>query len=244
VRRATRLLTLLFIGSALGFAAPVANAAPVVLLLHGGGWQTGTAAAMEAWRADFAAHGYRTISVEYPLRHVQRSIDYTEQIAKRERLLGEPVIAYGFSAGGTIAAALGANGAVDGAVDVVGATDLTRWNTAPGMAYMLAAAPTMAERRSSSPFWRLNGRAAPQLLQCGRYDTITEYDQCPRYVARAGSWNADTTLQMMSGGHEQSFADRDLALAWVQARWPVSTSLRRRSRPPYLQGPVHLRPAR
>jgi acetyl esterase/lipase len=230
VRRAPRLLACaLLSGLLVALAAPAAHAAPTILLLHGGGWVASNGSEMEAWRADFAAHGYRTIVVQYPLGMVTPSIDYTAALAREERLRGEPVIAYGVSSGGTIAAALAATGAVDGAVDVIGPTDFTRWSSPAGIAIMIAAKMSEAEKRSASPYWRLNARAAPLLIQCGRLDPITTHDQCVRYTARAVTYNSDTTLQSMLNAHSQWPADRDRARAWVQARWPANTSSTRRA---------------
>jgi acetyl esterase/lipase len=197
-------------------------AAPMILLLHGGGWQTGDPASMNPWRDDFAARGYRTRIVAYPLGNVTRSIDYTDAIAQQERLAGAPVIAYGISAGGTIAAALAAGGRVDGGVNVIGPTDFTRWLSPVGTYDMLAAHMTAAEKRSASPYWRLHGLQTPQLIQCGLADPVTTYDQCTRYASAARGANADTTLQSMIDAHAQSAAERDHARAWVQARWPAT----------------------
>jgi acetyl esterase/lipase len=201
--------------------------APTILLLHGGGWQSGGSAEMNPWREDFEAYGYRTRLVDYPLGNVTRSIDYTDAIAQQERLAGRTVIAYGISAGGTIAAALAAAGRVDGAVDVLGPTDFVRWISPVGMYIMLAAHMTEAEKRSASPLRRLNGRQTPQLLQCGLADPLTTFDQCSRYVDRAARGNPDTTMQLMPNAHGQWGTDRDHARTWVQARWPASQPARR-----------------
>ncbi len=228
MRRAARPITLLLAGLLLALATPAAHAAPTILLLHGGGWQTGNASEMTAVRDDFEAHGYRTRVVAYPLGRVTRSIDFAAAAARAERERGEPVIAYGVSSGGTIAAALAATGEVDGAVDVIGPTDFTRWDSLAGAVIMLAAKMSSAEKLSASPYWRLAGHQSPQLLQCGRLDPVTPYDQCTRYVARAAAGNPDTTLQSMLNAHSQWPADRDRAREWVQARWPVSRSSTRR----------------
>jgi acetyl esterase/lipase len=195
-------------------------AAPIVLLLHGGGWQSGDPTSMFPYRDDFEAHGYRTRVVAYPLGNVTNSIDYVDTIAQQERLGGAPVIAYGISSGGTIASALAAAGRVDGGVNVVGPTDFTTWVSPVGLVIMLLANMSAAEKHSASPYWRLNGQQTPQLLQCGLLDPITTYDQCTRYTALAQQGNPDTTLQAMLNAHAQWPADRDRARAWVQARWP------------------------
>lgn len=196
-------------------------AAPMVLLLHGGGWQSGDPTSMYTHRDELEADGYRTRVVAYPLGNVTASIDYVDAIAQEERLAGGPVIAYGISSGGTIAAALAAAGRVDGGVDVIGPTNFTTWLSPAGQVIMLLANMTPAEKVSASPYYRLNGQQTPQLLQCGILDVITTYDQCTSYRTQAALGNPDTTLQAMLNSHAQWPSDRDRARAWLQARWPA-----------------------
>ena len=224
------LLALLAAGLLLALAAPGAQAAvPTVVLLHGGGWMSGTPSSMIPWENDFRAHGYRTRNVAYPF-DVTRSVDHVAAIVQEERLRGHAVIAYGMSAGGTIAAALAATGRVDGAVNISGPTDLTRWISPTGLLVGLNMSP--AAKRAASPYWRLNGRQSPQLLQCGWADPVTTYDQCTRYVSRARAGNRDTTLHAVLNAHGQWGSDRDRARAWVQERWPVASSAARPARRP------------
>jgi len=209
-------------GAVFVLTAPAAHAAPTILLLHGGGWQSGDGSSMAAWGEDFRAHGYRTVVVDYPLRRVTRSMDYAAGVARVKAQDGEPVIAYGISAGGTIAAMLAATGVVDGAVNVIGPTDFTRWYSPVGIAIMLAANMSQAEKTSASPYLRLAGQQSPQLLQCGIVDPVTPYDQCTRYVAAASQANTDTQLQSMTNAHGQSVADRARARNWIKERWPAA----------------------
>lgn len=205
----------------LATSTPAAAAAPTVLLLHGGGWHSGDPSSMIPWRDDFEAHGYRTRIVGYPLGNVTRSIDHVDAIAQEARRNGKPVVAYGVSAGGTIAAALAAAGRVDGGVDVFGPTNFVRWLSPVGLNVMLAAHMSKAEKVSASPYSRLNGMQAPQLLQCGLLDPVTTYEQCTNYVVAARRGNRDTTLHTMLNAHAQWPSDRARARAWVQARWPA-----------------------
>jgi acetyl esterase/lipase len=224
LRSSAPVLAALLAAALLAALAAPANAearAPMILLLHGGGWLGGTPGSMTPWKEDFRAHGYRTRIVAYPLGSVARSIRHVEAIAVEERARGDSVIAYGMSAGGSIASALAATGRVDGAVNVNGPTDFTRWVSPVGVVIMLAAQMGAHEQRAASAYWRLNGRQAPQLLQCGWADPVTTYDQCTRYVAKAALGNADTKLHATLNAHSQWLSDRDRARAWVQARWPA-----------------------
>jgi acetyl esterase/lipase len=209
--------------AALDGPARAQAAAPMILLLPGGGWQSEDASSMVAYRDEFAASGYRTRIVVYPLGSVTASIEYADAVAQDERIGGAPVIAYGISAGGTIAAALAAEGHVEGAVDAIGPTDFTTWTSPVGILTMLALGMTEEEKHTASPYWRLNGQATPQLIQCGLLDPVTPYDQCHRYAAAATAYDPDTTLQATLNAHAQWPADRDRARAWVQARWPAPT---------------------
>jgi acetyl esterase/lipase len=218
-----RLASLFALGLLCGLATatPALAGAPMVLLLHGGGWHSGDPSEMSEWSAEFAARGYRTRSIAYPLGNVTGSIDYVDAIAQRERRNGAPVIAYGLSAGGTIAAALAAAGRVDGAVDVSGPTNFARWLSPLGQEIMLAIHMSAAEKVSASPLRRLNGDQSPQLVQCGLLDPVTSYDQCTSYVSAAKRGNRDTTLEPMINAHGQWSTDRGRAMRWVQARWPA-----------------------
>ena len=183
------------------------------------------------WRVDFEARGYRTVTVEYPLHHGHAVDRLHEGHRWRERLRGEPVIAYGISAGGTIAAALAATGLVDGAVNVIGPTDFTTWISPAGLLIINDAHMTAAEKVSASPYFRLDGRSAPQLVQCGLLDLVTTYDQCERYVTRAAAFNPDTTLQRMLN---RTTRDRRTATALApgcRRAGPSARLRRRRSRP-------------
>ena len=211
---------------AAGFDEPVRPrrpASPTVLLLPGGGWQNVDPASLKAWKRDFEAHGYRVEVVAYPTRSVLRAIEFVARRAAERRRHG-PVIAYGISAGGTIAAALAATGEVDGAVNVIGPTDFTRWVTPTAFQIKAQLRMSRAEQYAASPYWRLGtrGRVTAQLIQCGVLDPLVTYEQCLRYAGAAKKRNADTTLQPMLNAHAQwTRPDRDRARAWVQQRWPA-----------------------
>ncbi len=197
-------------------------ARPTVMLLPGGGWQHVWPDTLRAWQRDFERFGYAALLVAYPAGSVIRAIEHVAAIAAGLRARGVAVIAYGISAGGTIAAALAATGEVDGAVNVVGPSDFTRWFTPGGQHIMRQLRMSAAERRAASPYWRLNGRQAPQLVQCGVADPIVTFDQCLRYAAAARRGNRDTTLTAMVNAHGQwDFLDRVQARDWVRARWPA-----------------------
>lgn len=200
-------------------AAQEAPAGPLVLLLPGGGWQHADPSTMAPWVADFAAHGIRARAITYPLRDVLAAIEYVREVAAAEP---GPVVAYGISAGGTIAAALAAQGAVAGAVNIAGPTDFTRWVSPFGSPIMgQIGMRTYAQKRAASPYWMLAGHQAPQLVQCGAADPLVELPQCQRYAAAAFKGQPDTRLMVMANAHAQSSRDRQVAREWIAARWPT-----------------------
>ena len=189
-----------------------------VLLLHGGGWQGGGPENMQPWADDFARHGMRAIAISYPLRDVLGAIEHVRRVAAQQP---GPVVLYGISAGGTIAAALAAQGAVAGAINLVGPTDLTRWASPAGLRIMRQLGlDTYAERRAASPYWMLAGRQTPTLTQCGLADPFVEWTQCQRWAAAAFKGQSDTRLHSLIGGHSQSSRDRAIAREWIRARFP------------------------
>lgn len=196
--------------------APIARAAPTVILLPGGGWETAYPATMQPWVDDFRAHGIRAFAISYPLRDVPGAIRYVRDVAVTEP---PPVILYGISAGGTLAAAVAADGGVAGAVDVVGPTDFTRWAGAGHLYMRQIPMNSYAQKRAASPYWRLTPEASPQLIQCGVADPIVTFDQCLRYAHAARLLQPDTRLDTLIQAHAQWPRDRDAARAWITARW-------------------------
>lgn len=203
--RALLLALLLFVVS----AAPAA-AAGKVLLLPGGGWQTYSD--MRPWERDFEAAGIDAEIVYYPLRDVPAAIAH---VRARARAHPGPVVAYGVSAGGTIAAALAAEGSVVAGVNVVGPTDFTRW-TGAGVVYMRQIGmTTYAQKRAASPYWKLGPWSAPLLQQCGLADPLVSYEQCLRHHQGARRYQRNTRLDPMMDAHHQQGWDRAAARRWV-----------------------------
>jgi len=132
--------------------------------------------------------------------------------------LPQPVVAYGISAGGTIAAALAASGDVAGGVNVIGPTDLVNWPT--GATVMAGLDMTEEDKRAASPIYRLSD-VRPQLHQAGIADLIVPYDQALRYNGAARRVQSDTTLQTLANAHGQLEHEHAMARNWVEARWPA-----------------------
>lgn len=92
---------------------------PTVVLIHGGGF---TSRAALANKLAISEAGWKTVEVSYPFGDVAAAYRaVAAQIPK-----SGPVIAFGESAGGTIALWLAAHRRVDCAISVGGPTDFTR----------------------------------------------------------------------------------------------------------------------
>ncbi len=173
---------------------------------------------MEPQAADLRAHGINARSIPYALGSVAGAL---ESVRRTVAATPPPVVLYGVSAGGTLAAALAATGEVAGAINVSGPSDFVHWVTPSGLDIKHRLRMSRAEQEAMSPVYRLNGRQTSQLLQCGLADPLVEYTQCTRYVGAARQGNADTTLQQ-TVSHGQLLDDHARARAWIQARWPVT----------------------
>lgn len=216
-------IVLALIGSLAMPSSAFAN--PTVLLLPGGGWQAANPADMAPWVDDFTRHGIRSIAIGYPLRDVNVATHYAARVAAR---LPKPVVAYGISAGGTIATALAADGRVAGAVNVVGPTNLKTWGTPAGK-YILGLLPAF-DRRAASPFYDLTRDASPMLLQCGTLDPLVPCGRDPKakgsqsaaFAKRARRFQLDVHVSRMTGvAHGQLRSGMRVARRWIERRFPT-----------------------
>jgi pimeloyl-ACP methyl ester carboxylesterase len=212
-------LAFLTFGLAVAALPSLSRAQPPIILLHGGGWQGGSPGSMQPWEDDFRAHGYTNVyKLAYPFGNVLAAIN---DVKAQAVALPQPVVAYGISAGGTIAAALAASGDVAGAVNVIGPTDLVNWPT--GATIMAGLDMTEEEKRAASPLYRLSD-VRPQLHQAGAVDPIVPYDQALRYNRAARRLQSDATLQTLANAHGQLEYERANARNWIEARWRAQYS--------------------
>ncbi len=205
-----------------------------VLLLHGGGFNGGDPATVEPLARDIRALGYSAVVVRYrelnPRGNVLDEIATVRRYAQRAKRRG-PVVAYGVSAGGTLAAALAARGEVDGAVVAGAPTNLTNWIcvspyiTTPRFWRDLGM--NTADRREASPYYRLDGKQSPQLLLYGDIDPLVPIDQGLNYYRAASANQIDTRLTVMGlSPHGFPAPYRVQARRWIQARWPVRAPIK------------------
>lgn len=207
-----------------------------VLVLHGGGFTGGSPADVEPIVRDLRAAGYAATAIAYrdenPTGNVLGQIATVRRHARQASARG-PVVAYGVSAGGTLAAALAARGEVAGAVVYAAPTNLLTWLCVPCLTtpgYWSKLGMDAQTRRQASPYFRLSGGQSPQLLLYGDLDHIVPIDQGINYFRASLRGQPDTKLQLMPlalhGIFRQPFPAR--AREWIQRRWPVRATLKLR----------------
>ena len=91
---------------------------PAVVLIHGGGWKSGDKSMMNPMAAQIAAKGYVTVTVEYRLSpeakypaaiyDLKSCIIWLKENAEKYNIDTNKITVLGCSAGGTLAALLGA----------------------------------------------------------------------------------------------------------------------------------------
>ena len=203
-----------------------------ILFVHGGGWAGGSSAELEPLAIKYRGLGYNAISIEYrdANNNILHQIDNVQAQVSKYRAKG-PVVLYGVSAGGTLAAALAAGGKVDGAVVVGAPTDLPAWSSNPYRGFLArkvlqALGMTPAEVRDASPTTRLTGRPAPQLLQYGDSDRLVPLQQRTSYARAAQELQPDIKVETLRGVahsaalvYTPSYAEH--ALDWIRQRWPA-----------------------
>ena len=219
---------------------------PAVILIHGGGMWTGSRADMEHPAQQLAQAGYVTFSVDYrlidaaalspvktlrvpgPLRYrwpaqlddVQRAVRWVRASAADYGIDPMRVAAYGWSAGGQLAALLGTRDTRDTAaslasypsrvtcvVDLAGDVDLAAYTQPPALhevVALLGGTPQeVPERyRDASPLSWIDGRTAPFLVIHGAQDEVVPIEQSRRLVATLRAAGVEVQYVELAGtGH-------------------------------------------
>jgi hypothetical protein len=132
----------------------VAQARPVVLLFHPGGFIMGTPQSMDPAAEVARARGLHPVEVDYPLGSPSRALQYSIEQAELWGEGGRAVYAYGASAGGALAADLAERGLVSRASVQAPVADIPEYFDAGGMWQWFP--DSRAEAWEASPAARLS----------------------------------------------------------------------------------------
>lgn len=227
-----KLAALLIAAAFLCTATPAAAAdlqcggrGPVVLVIHGGAWMTGSAAGVASDCRAIAGAGFHAVSLDYPLGDYEAARNYVRAAAVRYHAAA----ALGGSAGGTLALDLGARGLVGDVVAIEPVSDFVEFPSpalwpAPGVWRSLGmddtitpdgfwqrlGLDTVGERRAASPLFRQTH--AETLIAASPDDAVVPYDQALRYW-RLHRW---TTFLELDGRHGENHAWLLPALVWLR----------------------------
>jgi acetyl esterase/lipase len=192
-----------------------ATSRPAVVLVHGGGMWTGSRADMADPARQLARAGYVAFAVDYRLvdaatgRHrwpaqihdVQRAVRWVRANTVRYGVDPGRIGAYGWSAGGQLAALLGTRDTRDVAsadasyssrvscvVDLAGDVDLAEYTRPPALHEVVAllggtSAEVPTRYRDASPLSWIDARTAPFLVIHGAQDDVVPIVQSRRLVS-------------------------------------------------------------
>src|SRR5829696_894364 len=216
---------------------------PAVVLIHGGGMWTGSRAHMEYPAQQLARAGYVAFSVDYrlvdaadtspitrgPIRHrwpaqlddVQCAVRWVRAHATEYGIDPMRVGAFGWSAGGQLAALLGTRDTRDAdtplasypsrvacVVDLAGDVDLAAYTQPPALQEVIAllggTPQEVPERyRDASPLSWIGGRTSPFLVLHGTQDDVVPIEQSRRLVAALRTAGVEVHYVELAGmGHD------------------------------------------
>lgn len=191
---------------------------PVIVLVHGGGWERESRGLLAPHARYFAALGWTSVNISYRLtslpgvtivnaqEDVRAAFDWVRAQADRRGWDAQRIVVIGESAGGQLACAIGIlppdpeKWRPHSLVLVNPVLDLTslRWAlNQPGIRESGAFDPTAAEKHPAyrvSPLFHLRANSPPTLLVHGRGDDVVPFSQAESYAARARSLGAKVEL--------------------------------------------------
>ena len=173
---------------------------PVVLVIHGGGWTSGSRdeGYVRLICRHLASHGFAALSVDYRLAPEARFPAQFDDLAEALRWLAvrgpglgldtRHVGVWGYSAGAHLASLISTREqALPLAAVVAGGTpaDLRVWPDSPYVNALLGQSLADAPARwaEASPVVQVNAATPAHFLYHGRLDTLVEYDQMQRLAS-------------------------------------------------------------
>lgn len=230
------------------YMPPETSGAPVIFMVHGGGWSGGDKADTEVVQnkvAFWVPAGYIFISIDYPLvpqvnpvqqaQSVALALVYAQQHATEWGGDPKKFILMGFSAGGNLIAQVAANPSLAtslgaqpwlGTVSLDGAAfDVPEimYSNHPAV-YDEAFGTNEALWDAASPTLQVSSRIAPFYAICSSQETLT-CTQAQQFVSTVQGFGTTATIQQENLSHDQIDANLGLPSAYTTQVNAFLTSL-------------------
>ncbi len=207
------------------------NRAPAVLLIHGGGWQSGSRQGMRAYAQSFVAKGIVAIPIDYrladgspatrwpaQLEDVQLAVRWVRAHARELDVDPEHICAMGGSAGAELSLLLGILPAIERGdmadrmagisprvncvIAVSAPTDFETWGPHPVIDQKLFGQPTREQRVAASPVLRLGSEAPPMMIVHGAADRAVPFAQAQELRDALARHHASVSFVRHAGAHD------------------------------------------
>lgn len=208
------------------YLPPTADLAPIIFMVHGGGWRSGDKAAapfVENKIARWVPQGFVVISVNYrllpeahPLEQVKdiaNAFAFAQRHAKRWGADPSRILLLGHSAGAHLVALFSSDAAMATSADLPpalgsvvldsAALDVPRIMRAPHFnLYDQAFGSSPLYWRAASPAHRINGMPAPMLIVCSTFRDIS-CEQGQSFSALIGAQGSRAELAPLEFTHQE-----------------------------------------
>lgn len=197
--------------------------APGVLLVHGGGWRSGSYKDMRSIAHSLAGHGFVVFNINYhlnksfrhpsPIKDLSFALDHFKENAKKYNLQKDNIGLWGYSSGGhTVTYFALTNAGTENAVQAVvaGGTpfDFTWYPKSPYIkSYMGFYRDAGLEAYyEASPAYKVTEKAPPFFLYHAKKDDLVEHAQSTAFEARLKRHNIPVTRHDIGfWGHTTAF---------------------------------------
>ena len=196
------------------------RAATAVIVIHGGGFLSGTPTKTASICAGLGRDGLAVTNLDYPVRDFAGTYQAVKAATAEAGRHSRMVFSYGESAGGGLSALAAARGWVDGAFAWAPVSDIAAWRESRQLAGH-SWAPYLRESdwtditRLSAASWA-GPTSAPMMVLHGRDDGIVPIAQS---IALKKLWPA-MTLKKYNGGHWPNSKVHSAAIACFRGHTP------------------------
>jgi acetyl esterase/lipase len=202
---------------------------PAALYLHGGGWTGGDRTQLKRQAAYLASFGVLGLAIEYRLApestypaqidDARAGVRWLRENRGKYRIDTNRIFAVGSSAGGHLAAMLGAMGDVTAVITFNPVLDLTSLSGGSSITKLLGG--SCQERpelcRQASPVYRVSGRSAPMLILHGTVDQTVPYSQATAMLEKLKAAGVRAELFTAEGGPHTFWANPRWYQGWQDA---------------------------